>query len=60
MIIFIYEKEENEMENRCILKVKNLKKHYGSDEVLVKALDGVSLEVNRGEFVAIVGTSRKW
>lgn len=48
------------MENRCILKVKNLKKHYGSDEVLVKALDGVSLEVNRGEFVAIVGTSRKW
>lgn len=40
-----------------ILKVKDLKKYYGSDEVLVKALDGVSLEINRGEFVAIVGTS---
>ena len=44
------------MENKCILKVKDLKKYYGSEE----ALDGVSLEVNRGEFVAIVGTSRKW
>ena len=60
MIIFIYEEEENEMENKCILKVKDLKKYYGSEEALVKALDGVSLEVNRGEFVAIVGTSRKW
>ena len=40
-----------------ILKVKDLKKYYGSDEALVKALDGVSLEINRGEFVAIVGTS---
>ena len=40
-----------------ILKVKDLKKYYGSDEVLVKALDGVSLEINRGEFVAVVGTS---
>ncbi len=48
------------MENKCILKVKDLKKYYGSEEALVKALDGVSLEVNRGEFVAIVGTSRKW
>jgi len=60
MIIFSYEEEENEMENKCILKVKDLKKYYGSEEALVKALDGVSLEVNRGEFVAIVGTSRKW
>lgn len=40
-----------------ILKVKDLKKYYGSDEALVKALDGVSLEINRGEFVAVVGTS---
>lgn len=60
MIIFIYEEEEKEMENKCILKVKDLKKYYGSGEAFVKALDGVSLEVNRGEFVAIVGTSRKW
>lgn len=40
-----------------ILKVKDLKKYYGSDEAIVKALDGVSLEINRGEFVAVVGTS---
>ena len=40
-----------------ILKVKDLKKYYGSDEALVKALDGDSLEINRGEFVAVVGTS---
>ena len=48
------------MENKCILKVRDLKKYYGSGEAFVKALDGVFLEVNRGEFVAIVGTSRKW
>lgn len=40
-----------------ILKVENLKKYYGKDENLVKALDGVSLEIDKGEFVAIVGTS---
>ena len=45
------------MEKNCILKVKDLKKYYGKDEALVKALDGVSLQINRGEFVAIVGTS---
>jgi len=45
------------MENNCILKVNNLKKYYGSGETLVKALDDVSLQINSGEFVAIVGTS---
>ena len=40
-----------------ILKTKNLRKYYGSGESLVKALDGVNLTVDRGEFVAIVGTS---
>jgi len=40
-----------------ILKTMDLKKYYGNDKNLVKALDGVSLEVERGEFVAIVGTS---
>ncbi len=40
-----------------VLKTENLKKYYGKGENLVKALDGVSLEVERGEFVAIVGTS---
>lgn len=40
-----------------VLCTQNLKKYYGSGENLVKALDGVNLEVERGEFVAIVGTS---
>lgn len=45
------------MENTKILEVKGLKKYYGKDENLVKALDGVDLQVNKGEFLAIVGTS---
>src|SRR5699024_12808687 len=40
-----------------ILHVKNLKKYYGTGENQVKALDGVSLTVKQGEFLAIVGTS---
>lgn len=40
-----------------VLKTENLKKYYGSGESLVKALDGVDLDVERGEFVAVVGTS---
>ena len=40
-----------------ILKTENLKKYYGKDENLVKALDGINLEINKGEFVSIVGTS---
>lgn len=35
----------------------NLKKYYGKKDNLVKALDGVNLQVEQGEFVAIVGTS---
>ena len=40
-----------------ILKTSNLKKYYGNNDTLVKALDGVDLSVERGEFVAVVGTS---
>ena len=40
-----------------ILRTSNLKKYYGNNDTLVKALDGVDLSVERGEFVAVVGTS---
>lgn len=40
-----------------ILKAANLKKYYGKDESLVKALDDVSVSVDSGQFVAIIGAS---
>ena len=40
-----------------ILQTSNLKKTYGSGDAAVHALDGVSFSVDKGEFVAIVGTS---
>lgn len=40
-----------------ILETKQLKKYYGSGDTLVKALDGIDLSVEQGEFVSIVGTS---
>ncbi len=40
-----------------ILRVENLTKVYGKDENEVRALDGVSFSVNKGEFVAIIGPS---
>lgn len=40
-----------------IVKANGLKKYYGKGETLVKALDGVDLEIEWGKFTAIVGTS---
>ena len=40
-----------------ILETKSLRKHYGSGETEVRALDGVDLTVEKGEFAAVVGTS---
>ena len=40
----------------AILKAVGLKKYYGKGEALVKALDGVDLEIERGKFTAIIGT----
>lgn len=41
----------------AIVKTKGLKKYYGKGEALVKALDGVDLEIERGKFSAVIGTS---
>lgn len=40
-----------------ILETMELKKYYGAEPNITKALDGVNLSVKKGEFVAIVGTS---
>lgn len=40
-----------------ILETKDLKKYYGAEPNLTKALDGVSFHAASGEFVAVVGTS---
>lgn len=40
-----------------ILQVKNVTKYYGGGTVVTKALDGISLDVEQGEFVAIMGAS---
>lgn len=40
-----------------ILQAINLKKYYGTEPNMVKALDGLTLSIKKGEFVAVVGTS---
>lgn len=40
-----------------VLQTIDLKKYYGTEPNITRALDGVNLSVEDGEFVAIVGTS---
>lgn len=40
-----------------ILSVRNLKKYYNTGENTIKALDGIDLDICKGEFLAVVGTS---
>lgn len=47
---------EREMDMN-ILSATDVRKYYGKEPVLVKALDGVTLEVEEGSFTAVVGTS---
>ena len=43
-----------------MLRVENLTKVYGTGENQVRALDGVSFSVDKGQFVAIIGPSGSW
>src|SRR5215467_6748071 len=43
--------------NATILELTDIHKHYSNGDTVVRALDGVSLAVRRGEFVAIMGQS---
>jgi putative ABC transport system ATP-binding protein len=40
-----------------VLETVDLRKYYGTEPNVMRALDGVSLRVDKGEFVAVVGTS---
>lgn len=40
-----------------ILETINLKKYFGKEPNITKALDGISLSIGEGEFVAVIGTS---
>lgn len=40
-----------------ILRVENLTKIYGADDIKVTALDNINLSINKGEFVSIIGSS---
>lgn len=40
-----------------ILKIEKLEKYYGNKSSLTKAVDNISFEVEKGEFVAIMGAS---
>lgn len=44
-------------DNMEVLKIENLSKQYGKEGTLVKALDGINLTVEEGEFVVILGSS---
>jgi putative ABC transport system ATP-binding protein len=48
---------KNEIKLSAILQIKNLVKIYSTGDISVKALKGVNLSIEKGEFVAIMGTS---
>ena len=43
--------------NMSVLQTIDLKKYYGTEPNITRALDGVNFSVEDGEFVAVVGTS---
>ena len=40
-----------------VLKLENVKKYYGVKNNITKAVDGISFQIDEGEFVAIMGAS---
>ena len=54
-MMFLIQEEKNKMNNLNLLKIENLKMHINTYDGVVKAVDGVDLEVKTGEIVGIVG-----
>ena len=48
---------DNLMNNRELIRLENVAKYYEMGEAIVKAIDGINLEINKGDFVAIMGPS---
>ena len=45
------------MDEKSMIKIKKMERHYKTGEVIVKALNGVTFEIKKGEFIAIIGAS---
>ena len=46
-----------ERQDHAYVKLENVSKVYGSGEVKIVAVDHISFEINKGEFVVVVGPS---
>ncbi|MSS74251.1 ATP-binding cassette domain-containing protein [Candidatus Pacearchaeota archaeon] len=40
-----------------VIKLENVTKHYSMGDAIVKAVDGISIDIEKGDFVAIIGPS---
>ncbi|AAP99476.1 MULTISPECIES: ABC transporter ATP-binding protein [Prochlorococcus] len=43
--------------NNLVAKLSNVSKHYGEGDLVVKALDELNLEINKGDYLAVMGAS---
>jgi putative ABC transport system ATP-binding protein len=49
--------EQPDMLSEIVVRVLDVKRYYGSGEAVTKALDGISLDIFRGEYLSIMGPS---
>jgi putative ABC transport system ATP-binding protein len=48
---------ESSLNNSIAIRIENLCRHYSMGEALIRAVDGISVQIASGEFVALLGTS---
>jgi putative ABC transport system ATP-binding protein len=48
---------ESSLKNSLAIRTANLCRHYPMGDTLIRAVDGISIQINSGEFVALLGTS---